>query len=379
MKKFAMKLLSATVAIVLAAACSLVAVADDSRMGRPGNDFSNAAHNSEDHAQDLEQNDQEPDDAQEHGRQDPGSGQTGSSGQQTGPRVKGLLERLADDLDVDCSESETSDTLAARLKAAIEALDSDDLATLAKKYNIDTSDMTASEIVAAVEALLEKPADNGQSQNGKNGRQGKGLLEAMAKDLGVTVSESESIDTLTAALKTAIEALDSDELEKFAEQYGIDTDGKTDSEILAAAEALLEKPADNGQNQNGKNGRQGRGLLEAMAKDLGVTVTENESLDTLTAALKTAIEALDSDDLEEFAEKYGIDTDGKTDSEILAAAEALLEKPADNGQKPNGSGLEESGSHDAVQHQNSGLSGAVSNFFTKLLSTLRSFFSGVSS
>jgi len=58
-----------------------------------------------------------------------------------------------------------------------------------------------------------------------------------------------------------------------------------------------------------------------------VTVTSGEKPDAIVTAIKTAVEALDSDDLAALAEKYDIDTTDKTDAELVTAIEALLTPP----------------------------------------------------
>ena len=265
-------------------------------------------------------------------------GMNGQQGQQGG-----LLESIASAVGVSTTttastdKSASADTLVSSIKTAVEALDSDELAALAEKYNIDTTDKTDAELVTAIEALLEKPSDNGQGQNGQqgqqqgmNGQQG-GLLESIATAVGVdTDSDTTDADTLVSSIKTAVEALDSDELAALAEKYNIDTTDKTDAELVTAIEALLEKPSDNGQGQNGQQGQQqGKkgGMLEALAADAGVTVTSGEKPEAIVTAIKTAVEALDSDDLATLAEKYDIDTTDKTDAELVTAIEALLTPP----------------------------------------------------
>jgi len=98
-----------------------------------------------------------------------------------------------------------------------------------------------------------------------------------------------------------------------------------------------QQPPQNGQQppQDGRMGDKGGkgGMLEALAADVGVTVTDGEKPDAVAAAIKTAVEALDSDALATLAGKYDIETDGKTDAELVAAVEALLTPPA-RGEKP---------------------------------------------
>ena len=181
-------------------------------------------------------------------------------------------------------------------------------------------------------------SQNGQQTQGQNGQQSEkgGMLEDMADDLSVTISASEKPEAIVTALKTAIEALDSDALAELAEEYDVDTTDLSDSEIVTAIEALLTPPAQNGQNtQNGQqaqgqNGQQSEkgGMLEDMADDLSVTISASEKPEAIVTALKTAIEALDSDALAELAEEYDVDTTDLSDSEIVTAIEALLTPPA---------------------------------------------------
>jgi len=92
----------------------------------------------------------------------------------------------------------------------------------------------------------------------------------------------------------------------------------------------------NGQNggmANGMNGQpngQNGGMLESLASALSIETTANESAETLVSDIKTAIEALGSDDLAALAKKYNIDTTDKTDAETVTALEALLTPPANN-------------------------------------------------
>lgn len=88
-------------------------------------------------------------------------------------------------------------------------------------------------------------SQNGQQTQGQNGQQSEkgGMLEDMADDLSVTISASEKPEAIVTALKTAIEALDSDALAELAEEYDVDTTDLSDSEIVTAIEALLTPPA----------------------------------------------------------------------------------------------------------------------------------------
>ena len=66
------------------------------------------------------------------------------------------LEALATYLEIDTTDM-TAEEVAAAIKTAVEALDSTALAALADEMNIDTTDMTDAEILAAVEAMLTPP------------------------------------------------------------------------------------------------------------------------------------------------------------------------------------------------------------------------------
>ena len=249
----------------------------------------------------------------------PQTDQPGAPGNQNGGN---LLSDLSEDLNLTISEGEKPDEIVAAIKTAIEALDSDALAELTAKYHIDTTDMDDAAVRSALEALLTPPENDNQPERpGGQPGQKDNLLESMAEFLNVTITDGEKPDEVLTALKAAVEALDSNALAELAAKYQIDTANKDHAAIVAAIEMLLNPPA--GRQTLQPDGQDG-GLLESMAAYLGLTISKGETPDKTAAAIKAAIEALNSDALAELAAKYHIDTANKEDAAIITALEALL-------------------------------------------------------
>lgn len=208
------------------------------------------------------------------------------------------LQRIADELDIDTDDMSISEIAEAILEQ-LDELSADELDSVIKILNLDSESLDEDDIIEKAEERI----DNILFFEG---------LKDVVDTLDISAS-GKSLDSLLDAITAELDDLDTDELETVAEELGIDTDDLEKDEIIDSIEALFEDfdavDADN--------------TLELVTDLLGIDTDDLSDSEIVDSAMDE-LDEISLDKLMQISRMLKVDMSGSTYSELIEKAKAAL-------------------------------------------------------